>query len=56
MHAAAAPAAEAGEAKWHGAQMDFSKSMSYGDYLGLAPYLRKFGQFTIPDFLGARYG
>ncbi len=22
----------------------------------LAPYLRKFGQFTIPDFLGARYG
>ena len=24
--------------------------------LFLAPYLRKFGQFTIPDFLGARYG
>ena len=23
--------------------------------LFLAPYLRKFGQFTIPDFLGARY-
>ena len=22
----------------------------------LAPYLRKFGQITIPDFLGARYG
>ncbi|MGB9151396.1 MAG: VC_2705 family sodium/solute symporter, partial [Burkholderiales bacterium] len=22
----------------------------------VAPYLRKFGQFTIPDFLGARYG
>ncbi len=22
-------------AQWHGAQMDFSKSMSYGDYLGL---------------------
>ncbi len=22
----------------------------------LAPYLRKFGEFTIPDFLGARYG
>ncbi len=22
----------------------------------LAPYLRKFGPFTIPDFLGARYG
>jgi cation/acetate symporter len=22
----------------------------------LAPYLRKFGQFTIPDFLGVRYG
>lgn len=24
--------------------------------LFLAPYLRKFGQFTIPDFLGERYG
>ncbi|MFN3752303.1 MAG: sodium:solute symporter family protein [Thiobacillus sp.] len=24
--------------------------------LFLAPYLRKFGQFTIPDFLGTRYG
>jgi tryptophan 2,3-dioxygenase len=23
------------EARWHGAQMDFSRSMSYGDYLGL---------------------
>ena len=23
------------EAEWHGAQMDFSRSMSYGDYLGL---------------------
>jgi len=22
----------------------------------LAPYLRKFGQFTVPDFLGMRYG
>jgi len=22
----------------------------------LAPYLRKFGQLTTPDFLGARYG
>jgi cation/acetate symporter len=22
----------------------------------LAPYLRRFGQFTIPDFLGERYG
>uniref|UniRef100_UPI003FA6A436 sodium:solute symporter family transporter n=1 Tax=Salmonella enterica TaxID=28901 RepID=UPI003FA6A436 len=22
----------------------------------LAPYLRKFGQYTIPDFLGERYG
>jgi cation/acetate symporter len=22
----------------------------------LAPYLRKFGEYTIPDFLGARYG
>ena len=21
----------------------------------LAPYLRKFGQFTVPDFIGARY-
>ncbi|MGN6704175.1 MAG: sodium:solute symporter family protein [Burkholderiaceae bacterium] len=24
--------------------------------LFIAPYLRKFGQYTIPDFLGARYG
>ena len=24
--------------------------------LMLAPYLRKFGEYTIPDFLGARYG
>ena len=24
--------------------------------LVLAPYLRKFGQFTVPDFLGERYG
>ena len=24
--------------------------------LCLAPYLRQFGQFTIPDFVGARYG
>ncbi len=24
--------------------------------LFLAPYLRKFGQFTVPDFLGTRYG
>ena len=22
----------------------------------LAPYLRKFGQYTVPDFLGARFG
>ncbi|MEN9935203.1 MAG: hypothetical protein RLZZ387_1782 [Chloroflexota bacterium] len=22
----------------------------------LAPYLRKFGQYTVPDFIGARYG
>ena len=21
----------------------------------LAPYLRKFGQYTVPDFIGARY-
>jgi tryptophan 2,3-dioxygenase len=26
-------------AEWHGAQMDFSKSMSYGDYLGLEKIL-----------------
>jgi tryptophan 2,3-dioxygenase len=26
-------------ASWHGAQMDFSKSMSYGDYLGLEQIL-----------------
>jgi len=31
MHAAA----PATDPQWHGAQMDFSKSMSYGDYLGL---------------------
>ena len=24
--------------------------------LGLAPYLRKFGGFTVPDFLGERFG
>jgi cation/acetate symporter len=24
--------------------------------LFLAPYMRKFGQFTVPDFLGERYG
>nr|WP_315259010.1 tryptophan 2,3-dioxygenase [uncultured Duganella sp.] len=35
MHAAA-PAGEAdADAQWHGAQMDFSNAMSYGDYLGL---------------------
>jgi tryptophan 2,3-dioxygenase len=33
MHAAA-PAGDA-DAQWHGAQMDFSNAMSYGDYLGL---------------------
>jgi len=27
------------DAAWHGAQMDFSKSMSYGDYLGLEKIL-----------------
>jgi tryptophan 2,3-dioxygenase len=27
------------DAQWHGAQMDFSKSMSYGDYLGLEQIL-----------------
>ena len=31
----ASPAPAAGDAQWHGAQMDFSESMSYGDYLGL---------------------
>ena len=36
MHAApdSAPAAGA-DGQWHGAQMDFSNTMSYGDYLGL---------------------
>jgi len=33
--AAPAPAASGQDTQWHGAQMDFSKSMSYGDYLGL---------------------
>ncbi len=28
-----------GAAEWHGAQMDFSRSMSYGDYLGLGRIL-----------------
>ncbi|MGK5026454.1 tryptophan 2,3-dioxygenase [Janthinobacterium sp. RB2R34] len=27
--------AQAGDSQWHGAQMDFSESMSYGDYLAL---------------------
>ncbi|MFA9217483.1 MAG: hypothetical protein ACEQSK_10290 [Sphingomonadaceae bacterium] len=27
--------AAAAPAEWHGAQMDFSEAMSYGDYLGL---------------------
>jgi len=27
------------DSQWHGAQMDFSKSMSYGDYLGLEQIL-----------------
>ncbi|MBY0556349.1 MAG: tryptophan 2,3-dioxygenase [Burkholderiaceae bacterium] len=36
MHASAAPAA--GQ-QWHGAQMDFSNDMSYGDYLGLEQIL-----------------
>ncbi|CAN7446505.1 tryptophan 2,3-dioxygenase [Pseudoduganella sp. LjRoot289] len=37
MHGAPSAAASAapGSGQWHGAQMDFSKSMSYGDYLGL---------------------
>jgi tryptophan 2,3-dioxygenase len=34
MHAAGTTAA-ATDKEWHGAQMDFSNSMSYGDYLGL---------------------
>jgi len=29
----------ANQAQWHGAQMDFSQSMSYGDYLGLGQIL-----------------
>ncbi len=36
MHASPAPAA--GQ-QWHGAQMDFSNDMSYGDYLGLEQIL-----------------
>jgi tryptophan 2,3-dioxygenase len=37
MHAASPASAGGadGGAEWHGAQMDFSNSMSYGDYLGL---------------------
>jgi tryptophan 2,3-dioxygenase len=30
---------DAKQGQWHGAQMDFSKSMSYGDYLGLGQIL-----------------
>ena len=32
-------AATTKDPQWHGAQMDFSKSMSYGDYLGLGQIL-----------------
>ena len=36
MHAATpASATDQADAQWHGAQMDFSNTMSYGDYLGL---------------------
>ena len=38
MHAAA-PAGDDASAQWHGAQMDFTNSMSYGDYLGLEKIL-----------------
>jgi tryptophan 2,3-dioxygenase len=38
MHAAA-PAGDDASAEWHGAQMDFRNSMSYGDYLGLEKIL-----------------
>ncbi len=38
MHAAA-PAGDNAGAEWHGAQMDFRNSMSYGDYLGLEKIL-----------------
>ncbi|WP_332854822.1 tryptophan 2,3-dioxygenase [Duganella sp. S19_KUP01_CR8] len=35
MHAAAPAAGTGSDTQWHGAQMDFSNKMSYGDYLGL---------------------
>ena len=38
MHVAA-PSPSAADAQWHGAQMDFSNAMSYGDYLGLEKIL-----------------
>lgn len=34
-HSGPAPSSEDGDTSWHNAQMDFSESMSYGDYLGL---------------------
>src|SRR5579871_4416093 len=36
---AAAPAASATDTGWHDAQLDFSESMSYGDYLSLGTLL-----------------
>jgi tryptophan 2,3-dioxygenase len=38
MHATA-PSSDDANAQWHGAQMDFSNKMSYGDYLGLEKIL-----------------
>ncbi|VVE46660.1 Tryptophan 2,3-dioxygenase [Pandoraea iniqua] len=35
----ASSTASAGDSQWHDAQLDFSKSMSYGDYLSLDPIL-----------------
>jgi tryptophan 2,3-dioxygenase len=34
-HSDSPPSSEDGNTSWHNAQMDFSESMSYGDYLGL---------------------
>jgi tryptophan 2,3-dioxygenase len=34
-HSGPVESGQAGDASWHDAQMDFSESMSYGDYLGL---------------------
>ena len=47
MHASANSGAD--DAQWHGAQMDFSNAMSYGDYLGLNQILNACLLYTSPS-------